>query len=121
MAYQLALPLSLSATLDVFHVFMLLRCRSDSSHVIDSKPLSLSDNLSYEEKPVQILSKNRQTLRNREITLCESALAESPVLGSNVEKRERDENQVSRTILGLATFKDESFLWREYCNVKKLR
>ncbi|XP_038896608.1 uncharacterized protein LOC120084867 [Benincasa hispida] len=35
----------------------------DPSHVIDFEPLQLDDNLSYEEKPIEILAREVKTLR----------------------------------------------------------
>ncbi|XP_038895896.1 uncharacterized protein LOC120084067 [Benincasa hispida] len=51
-AYRLALPPSLSAVHNVFHVSMLRKYLTDLSHVVDFEPLQLNENLSYEEKPV---------------------------------------------------------------------
>jgi len=68
-AYRLALPPSLSAVHNVFHVSMLRKYIADPSHVIDFEPLQLSKDLSYEEKPVQILAREVKVLRNREIAL----------------------------------------------------
>ena len=68
-AYLLALPLSLSAVHNVFHVFVLIKYVADSSHVVDYEPLLLNKNSSYEEKHVQILVSKVKTWRNREIGL----------------------------------------------------
>ena len=68
-AYRLALPPSLSAVHNVFHVSMLRKYMTDPSHVIDFEPLQLSKDLSYEERPVQILAREVKVLRNREIAL----------------------------------------------------
>ena len=55
-AYKLALPPSLSCVHDVFHVSMLRKYITNSMHVIDYKPLDFKEDLSYEEKQVQILA-----------------------------------------------------------------
>ncbi|KAA0039194.1 pol protein [Cucumis melo var. makuwa] len=68
-AYRLALPPSFSAMHDVFHVSMLRRYVADSTHVVDFEPLQISENLSYEEQPVEILAKEVKKLRSREISL----------------------------------------------------
>ncbi|TYK03797.1 pol protein [Cucumis melo var. makuwa] len=68
-AYRLALPSSFSAVHDVFHVFMLRRYVADPTHVVDFEPLQISENLSYEEQPVEILAREVKKLRNREISL----------------------------------------------------
>ncbi|KAL0548949.1 hypothetical protein IC582_013427 [Cucumis melo] len=68
-AYRLALPPSFSAVHDVFHVSMLRRYVADPTHVVDFEPLQISENLSYEEQPVEILARKVKKLRSREISL----------------------------------------------------
>ncbi|CAL9021299.1 unnamed protein product [Prunus brigantina] len=46
-AYRLALPSKLSRLHDVFHVSMLRKYISDPSHVMESQPIELKDDLSY--------------------------------------------------------------------------
>ncbi|KAA0053361.1 ty3-gypsy retrotransposon protein [Cucumis melo var. makuwa] len=67
--YRLALPPSLSAVHDVFHVSMLRKYVSDPSHVVDYEPLEIDENLSYTEQPVEVLAREVKMLRNREIPL----------------------------------------------------
>ncbi|KAJ8759615.1 hypothetical protein K2173_008815 [Erythroxylum novogranatense] len=69
LAYRLALPPELSQIHDVFHVSMLRRYRSDPSHVIQADEVQLSDDLSYEELPVQILDTKEKVLRNKTVQL----------------------------------------------------
>ncbi|KAL0549088.1 hypothetical protein IC582_013568 [Cucumis melo] len=68
-AYRLALPPSLSAVHDVFHVSMLRKYVADPTHVMDFEPLQLSENLSFEEQLIEILAREVKKLRNREISL----------------------------------------------------
>ncbi|KAA0066907.1 pol protein [Cucumis melo var. makuwa] len=68
-AYRLALPPSFSAVHDVFHVSMLRRYVADPTHVVDFEPLQISENLSYEEQPVEVLAREVKKLRSREISL----------------------------------------------------
>ncbi|KAL5567484.1 hypothetical protein UlMin_024059 [Ulmus minor] len=68
-AYQLALPPSLSAVHNVFHVSMLKKYISDPSHVLQEAPVEIDEKLSYEEKPVQILDRKAKELRNKTISL----------------------------------------------------
>ncbi|TYK09567.1 pol protein [Cucumis melo var. makuwa] len=68
-AYRLAVPPSFSAVHDVFHVSMLRRYVADPMHVVDFEPLQISENLSYEEQPAEILAREVKKLRNREISL----------------------------------------------------
>ncbi|KAL4032583.1 hypothetical protein IC575_005662 [Cucumis melo] len=68
-AYRLALPPSFSAVHDVFHVSMMRKYVTDPTYVVDFEPLQLTENLSFEEQPVEILAKEVKKLRNREISL----------------------------------------------------
>ncbi|KAJ4701059.1 Retrotransposon protein, putative, Ty3-gypsy subclass [Melia azedarach] len=68
-AYRLALPPELSRIHDVFHVSMLRKYISDPSHILDSQPAQLEENLTYEEEAVQILDSREQQLRNKTIPL----------------------------------------------------
>ncbi|KAL0551742.1 hypothetical protein IC582_010831 [Cucumis melo] len=68
-AYRLALPPSLSAVHNVFHVSMLRKYVADPTNVVDFKPLQIYEDLSYEEQPVEILAREVKMLRNRGISL----------------------------------------------------
>ncbi|KAL4021022.1 hypothetical protein IC575_019811 [Cucumis melo] len=68
-AYSLALQPSLSTVHDVFHVSTLRKYVPDPSHVVDYEPLEIDENLSYTEQPVEVLAREVQMLRNREIPL----------------------------------------------------
>ncbi|XP_038891659.1 uncharacterized protein LOC120081053 [Benincasa hispida] len=54
---------------------------TDPSHVVNYKPLRLNDNLSYEEKPIEILAKEVKTLHRRKIAFVK-------VLWQNHQSRE---------------------------------
>ncbi|KAL5566586.1 hypothetical protein UlMin_029751 [Ulmus minor] len=68
-AYRLALPPNMASVHNVFHVSMLKKYVPDESHVLEQEPIELHEDLSYEEKPVQILDRKIKTLRNKEIPL----------------------------------------------------
>ncbi|KAL5579962.1 hypothetical protein UlMin_012404 [Ulmus minor] len=68
-AYRLALPPEMSGVHNVFHVSMLKKYITDPSHVLQSDPKQLKENLTYEEKPVQILDQKEKELRNKKIAL----------------------------------------------------
>ncbi|KAL5545496.1 hypothetical protein UlMin_005183 [Ulmus minor] len=68
-AYKLALPPELSSVHNVFHVSMLKRYVSDPSHVLEHEPIQVNEDLTYEEKPVQILDRKDKTLSNKVIPL----------------------------------------------------
>ncbi|KAM6593248.1 hypothetical protein CsatA_000951 [Cannabis sativa] len=68
-AYRLALPPTLSAVHNVFHVSMLRKYVSDPMHVLSYEMLELQPDLSYDEQPVQILDKKEKVLRTKTISL----------------------------------------------------
>ena len=68
-AYKLALPPNLASVHNVFHVSMLKKYVPNASHILEQEPIELQEDLTYEEKPVQILDRKTKTLRNKEIPL----------------------------------------------------
>ncbi|KAL5547651.1 hypothetical protein UlMin_002882 [Ulmus minor] len=68
-AYRLALPPNLSSVHNVFHVSMLKKYVPDPYHVLEHEPIEVHEDLTYEEKPVQILDRKEKTLRNKVISL----------------------------------------------------
>ena len=68
-AYQLALPPTLTSTHDVFHVSMLKKYNPDGSHKIDYKDLENREDMSYVEKPVKILDQKEKVLRSKIIQM----------------------------------------------------
>ena len=68
-AYRLALPSELEKIHNVFHVSMLRRYKSDSSHIVSSETIELRPDLTYEEEPVEILAREVKELRNKQIPL----------------------------------------------------
>ncbi|XP_073037568.1 uncharacterized protein [Primulina eburnea] len=69
LAYQLALPPSLSSIHDVFHVSMLQKYEPDPSHVLDIFEVQLDPDMSYVESPVRILNRSEQKLRSKLIPM----------------------------------------------------
>ena len=55
-AYRLRLPPELTRIHDVFHVSMLRKYIADHSHVLRDQPVELKEDLTYEERPVQIVN-----------------------------------------------------------------
>ena len=67
MAYRLALPPQLSGVHYVFHMSMLRKYEPDPSHVLDWVDLEEDEDVSYEERPVQILDTREQVFRGKTI------------------------------------------------------
>ena len=67
--YKLILPPEMSAIHNVFHVSMLKTYTTDLEHIIVPQTIQIQADLSYEEKPIQILDCEVNKLRNKEIVL----------------------------------------------------
>ena len=61
-AYGLRLPPELARIHDVFHVSMLRKYIANPSHVLRDQPVELKEDLTYEERPVQIVDRKDQVL-----------------------------------------------------------
>ena len=68
-AYRLRLPPELARIHDVFHVSMFRKYIADPSHVLRDKLVELKEYLTYEERPVHIVDRKDQVLRNKVIPL----------------------------------------------------
>lgn len=68
LAYRVALPPKLSGIHEVFHVSILWKYVYNPSHVILFEPLEVYKNLTYKEKPVEILDWKEQILQNCSIS-----------------------------------------------------
>ncbi|XP_073129033.1 uncharacterized protein [Henckelia pumila] len=93
LAYRVALPPSLAAVHNVFHVSMLRKYISNPSHILDFEPLRLASDLSFEEGPVQILAREERRLRTRDIPMVKVRLlnhsAEEATWEAETEMRTR--------------------------------
>jgi hypothetical protein len=68
-AYRLALPPNLSGIHNLFHISMLRKYVPDPTHVLESEPLQVQANMTYEETSTRILDRREQVLRNKTISL----------------------------------------------------
>ena len=66
-AYELDLPSDLEAVHPVFHVSMLRKCIGDPSRVFPVDDIQVTEELSYEEKPVAILDRQVRRLRTKDV------------------------------------------------------
>ncbi|WVZ49090.1 hypothetical protein U9M48_000471 [Paspalum notatum var. saurae] len=69
-AYQLELPDRLSGVHNVFHISQLKKCLRVPEEQLQEDELTLQDDLTYTEYPVQILETAERTTRNRVIKMC---------------------------------------------------
>ena len=63
------LPPELAKIHDVFHVSMLRKYMANPSHVLRNQPVELKEDLTYEERPVQIVDQKDQVLGKKVIPL----------------------------------------------------
>ena len=66
-AYELDLPSDLEAVHPVFHVLMLRKCIGDPSRVFPVYYVQVTEELSYEEKPMAILGRQARRLRTKDV------------------------------------------------------
>ena len=64
LAYKVALPPSLSKIHNVFHVSTLRKYIYDLVHVMELEPIQISEDLTYEEVPIQIVDVMDKLLRH---------------------------------------------------------
>ena len=69
LAYKVALPLGLSKIHNVFHVSTLRKYVFDVSHVVELEPIHISEDLTYEEVPVQTVDVMDKVLRHAVVKL----------------------------------------------------
>ncbi|XP_070041422.1 uncharacterized protein [Nicotiana tomentosiformis] len=67
-AYELALPPSLSSAHPVFNIFMLRKYLGDLFHILNFSTVQLDGNLTYDVEPVAILDRQVRKLRSKNIT-----------------------------------------------------
>ena len=74
-AYRLLLPANVTGIHNVFHVSQLRKYYPDPSHVIEPAEITIDENLTYEERPVQDLGLSSQEAQKQGSTPSESSLA----------------------------------------------
>ena len=68
-AYKLDLPREMGAIFPVFHVSQLKKCLRIPEERIATRKVNLKSDLSYEEKPVQVLDTQERVTRTRVVKL----------------------------------------------------
>jgi hypothetical protein len=69
-AYQLSLPEGLSVVHDVFHVSKLKKCLRVPKEQLPVEGLEVQENLTYIEKPAQILETADRVTQRKTIRMC---------------------------------------------------
>ena len=68
-AYKVQLPPEMRAIFPVFHVSQLKKCLRVPEERVESRDIKLQSDLSYEEKPVQVLDVKERVTRAKVIKL----------------------------------------------------
>ena len=68
-AYRLTLPLELAKLHYVFHVSMLRRYRSNTSHILPVQDIQVQEDFTFDEEPKSILDHEIRQLRNKQVPL----------------------------------------------------
>ncbi|EOY31685.1 Uncharacterized protein TCM_038736 [Theobroma cacao] len=68
-AYRLELPPEFDRIHNVFHVSMLKKYVPDPSHILETPPIELHEDLKFEVQPVRILDRKDRVLRNKSIPM----------------------------------------------------
>jgi hypothetical protein len=69
-AYQLSLPENLSVVLGVFHMSQLKKCLRIPEEQLPMEDLEVQEDLTYNEKPTQILERADRVTRRNTIRMC---------------------------------------------------
>ncbi|KAK2409904.1 hypothetical protein QL285_045301 [Trifolium repens] len=77
-AYQLALPSSMSGLHDVFHVSQLRKYIPDPYQPVELEQIDLQPDLTYQPDPVRIVERDAKILRNKRIPIVKVEWAQSP-------------------------------------------
>jgi hypothetical protein len=68
-AYRLHLSSQLAAIHDVFHIFQLKKCIKVPTQIIEQQAIEIELDLSYAERPIQILDSKERATRRRKIRI----------------------------------------------------
>ncbi|XP_058180156.1 uncharacterized protein LOC131298696 [Rhododendron vialii] len=68
-AYRLALPPQLDRVHNVFHVSMLRKYLALPTHVLNWEDITIEEDATYEEEPIEIQDRSEKTIRNKTIKL----------------------------------------------------
>ena len=67
--YRLELTLELAKLHDVFHVSMLRRYHSDTSHILPVQDIQVQEDFTFDEEPKAILDREIRQLLNKQVPL----------------------------------------------------
>jgi hypothetical protein len=68
-AYRLRLPSLLATIHDVFHISQLKKCIKVPTEIIEQQAIEIEPDLSYVERPIQILDTKERVIRRKKIKM----------------------------------------------------
>ncbi|WMV25148.1 hypothetical protein MTR67_018533 [Solanum verrucosum] len=84
-AYKLEFPAELATVHPVFHISLLKKSVGDLASIVPLKSVDVKDSLTYEEVLVEILDRQVQRLRNKEVSLAKVLWMTQSVEGATWE------------------------------------
>ena len=118
-AYRLALPLELAKLHDVFHVSMLQKYRSDTSHILPVQDLQVQEDFTFDEEPKVILDREIRQLQNKQVPLVKVLWQHQGMEEATWEPKSIKRVQYPQ-LFSSYNFKEEIyFKGRENCNTLK--
>ena len=111
-AYRLALAPEMGGIHDVVHISQLKKYIPDRNRVIPYRPLQIQDDLTYTEKPIQILDHKVKKLRDKSISLLKISWKSQLVEEFTWVPEEEMPNNYPHLFLGTLSFEDETSLTR---------
>ncbi|XP_071920663.1 uncharacterized protein [Coffea arabica] len=97
-AYRLELPGSLSQIHDVFHVSLLKKYHPEPTHILPPEDIELDDSLTYEKRPIRVLDRKVNDLRNKQIPLVKVLWKHHEVEEATWELEKDMQEKVSRAV-----------------------
>jgi len=98
-AYRQDLPVELKHVHNMFHISQLRKYIPDSDHTIVYEPIEITEDLVYEQRPIQVLDRRIKQLCNKQIPLFK-VLWTPHLPRSHLGDRRGNENQIPTFIRG---------------------
>ena len=119
-AYRLALPMELAKLHDVFHVSMLRRYLSDTSHILPVQDIQVQEDFTFDEEPKAIIDHEIRQLRNKKIPLVKVLWQHYGMEEATWEPKSTMRVQYPQ-LFSLGNFEDKIYVngGRENCNTPK--
>ncbi|EOX93847.1 Uncharacterized protein TCM_002815 [Theobroma cacao] len=105
-AYRLELPPELDRIHNVFHVSMLKKYVPDPSHILETPPIELHEDLKFEVQPVRILDRKDRVLRNKSIPMVKNTIFDNGCSQGNRETDSKALRGFGLTFRAISVYRD---------------